>query len=545
MPVTSARPRVVPLNLSQEWTFYREEIEGGQDAIVFSVNLPEGTSEQSALGAVVQLVEAHDALRTRIAGTGTERSLIIEPPGQAVRMLGWRTCRAPDPARGSLTQWHHDLMGDPIEAAEGAVRCILAVTPTQRRIVFRVHHAVCDGYAVNVIIRDVLNALCGAGPPPARRQSSDYGFERDQEAEHRNLSKWLSTLESAPANVTYTARKMVELPSHGEQIAEFGLSRQLTSRLRRVAQAAKSTFFALWLSLMHAWASQYTGEHDLILSMMSANRRRRDDYDVVADMSRPLWIRVAGRPGDTFADRLAAVQTALLERLSWTAYNPVHLFQELCADAARRGSSFRPAVNTSMHVFGGPRISAGRSQECPVACESSLAGPVRVLRTAKLPEASWSDLKVESVVKGNELRFWVFMGQALYSRRAPGDVVEDLVSVLGAVGEGGLDLPLEVARVPRLEDGRLVKDRRSGARVDLALAASVLLDLPRVTSAVVHASGNDHGSASTITADVRVEPGSLTEQTPGWLQREFTDRLPGYRGIAVPEVWQVSSAPSK
>jgi hypothetical protein len=542
MTAISAESQAVPAGAGQDWVFYREDIEGPQDTLAFSVNLPPGTTERAAIDALAQVVRAHGALRTRIVGTGARRSLILEPPGRAIEMLGWQACQAPDPPPGDLGQWHDDLMHERLDLASGAVRCVLARTPTHCRVVFRVHHSMCDGVAVNVVVRDFLSALSGRGLPVARRQACDYGFERNPETERRNLGRWLGTLAGAPANVTYTARRMVPEPGHGDRIAEFRLNREVTRRLQHAARAARSTFFALWLSLVHAWASQYTGEHDLILSMMTANRGHRDDYDIVANISLPLWLRVAGRPGDTFAQRLAAVRAALLERLGWTAYSPVDVFAALSDDAGRRGASFRPAVNTSLHIFGGPRVPRGGVQESDLACERSLAGPVRVVSTADLPESSWSDLRVESVVKGGELNFWIFIGQAVWQRRAPGQLVEDFVRVLTSVSEGGLSLPIEAAAVPSLGAAGLVQDRRSGSRLDLDLVASVVRGLPGVTSAAVAAAGSGPGGAR-IVAEVVVEAGSPAERSPGLLEREFRYRLPAYRGVAVPEVWHIRQRP--
>jgi hypothetical protein len=539
----SAASRMVPIGASQEWVYYREKIEGQQDMLVFSVNLPAEVSEEAVRRAVRQVIATHDALRTRIVPAGDGKSLIVEPLDRAVDMLDWRTRHVPDPGQEGLDQWHDDILGQPFDVAEGAARCVLAVTPVQRRLVFLVHHSMCDGLAINVVVRDFLNALCGFPLPPRRRQASDHGFERDPAVEERNLNLWLATLAGAPANATYTARKVVARPEDGDLVAIFRLNRQLTSRLQHVARTARSTFFALWLSLVHAWGSQYTGEHDMVLAMMTANRSRRDDHDIVANISRPLWLRVAGQPGDTFAQRLTAVQAALCERLPWTAYNPVHVFEALCSDARRRGASFRPAVNTSLHILGGAHVPHGRSEEHHVVCESSLAGPVRVVHTGELPESSWSDLRVESVVKGGELKFWIFLGQAIWHKRAPAELVADLVSVLTTVSQDGLGPPVEAPGVPFIGARDSVKDRRSGSRLDLELVASALRSIPGVTSAGVQAGANGSDRARIITADVSVEPASLTEQTPALLQREFLDRVPGYRGVAVPEVWRIRSGP--
>jgi hypothetical protein len=539
----SAASRKVPLGASQEWVLHREQIEGQQDILVFSVNVPAEVSEEAVRMAVQQVVGAHDALRTRIVATGDRKFLIVEPADRAVEMLDWRTCHTPDPGREGLDQWHDDLLGQPVDVAEGAVRCVLAITPVQRRLVFLVHHSMCDGLAINVVVRDFLNALCGLPLPPRRRQASDHGFERNPVVEERNLDRWLGTLAGAPANVTYTARKIAMRPEEGDLVAIFRLNRQLTARLQHIAQTARSTFFALWLSLVHSWTSQYTGEHDIILAMMTANRSRRDDHDIVANISRPLWLRVAGERSDTFAQRLTAVHGALCERLPWTAYSPVRVFEALCSDARNRGSSFRPAVNTSLHILGGAHIPQGRGEERHVLCESALAGPVRVVRTADLPESSWSDLRVESVVKGGELKFWLFMGQAIWHKRAPAELVQDLVSVVTAVSQAGLGLPVEAPGVPFLGARDWVKDRRNGSRLDLELVASVLRSIRGVTSAGVYAGRDGPGRPRIVTADVTVEAGSLTEQTQALLQREFLDQVPGCRGVAVPEVWQVGSDP--
>jgi hypothetical protein len=536
-----AQRRQVPPGATQEWIFYREDIEGKQDTLQFSVNLPEAVSERAAREALRQVAVAHEAFRTTIEARGVNRTLTVQPPGRALDAVDWRTCRAASPAPGELDLWHDSLLGEPLDMARGAVRCVLATTPAGRRLVFAVHHAMCDGVAVNIVVRDLLNALCGLPVAAGRRQSSDHGFGRDPGLERRNLTRWLGTLAGAPTNVTYAPARIMRRPEHGDKVVEFRLTREVTSRLRHVARRSRATFFALWLSMVHAWASQYAGEHDLILSMMTANRGRRDDRDIVANISLPLWLRLTGQPGDTFADRLALVQQALLERLSWTAHNPVKVFEALSEDARQRGSSFRPAVNTSLHLFGGPHLPQRGAVTRHDIRHSALADAITVISTSDIPEASWSDLRAEAVVRGGELWFWLFVGQAVWRRRSPAQLAEDLLGVVTLVSQGNLDLPLAEAAVPCLSAG-LARDGRSGSRVDIVLARSVLAALPGVTSATVTGPDGDQPGQPErgITVRVAVDPGSRAGQEPGWLEREMRGCVPDCRGVVVPAAWHIN-----
>jgi Condensation domain len=536
-PTEGSRP--VSPGSGQEWVFYREDVEGRQDTLQFSVNLPETASERAVQDALRQVAVAHEAFRTTIETRGAARTLTVQPPGRALAVVDWSTCRTASPAPGELDQWHDGLLGEPLDLARGAVRCVLAVTPTERRLVFAVHHAMCDGVAVNIVIRDFLNALCGMSLAPGRRQPSDHALGRDLRLEQRNLTRWLGTLAGAPTSVTYAPARIIRQPDHGDKVVEFRLTREVTSRLQHVARRSRATFFGLWLTMVHVWASQYAGEHDLILSMMTANRGRRDDRDIVANISLPLWLRLNGQPGDTFASRLAVVQRALLERLSWTAYSPVAVFEALSGDARQRGSSFRPAVNTSLHLFGGPRLLHRAAAARHDVRHSALAAPVTVISTSDVPEASWSDLRTEGVVRGGELWFWLFVGQAVWRRRPPVQLAEDLLGVVTLVSHGNLDLPVAEAAMPCLGAG-LARDERSGSRVDLALARSVLEGLPGVTSASVTGPGDQVGQPEPgITARVAVDPLSPAGQEPGWLEREMRRCVPDCRGVVVPAAWRI------
>jgi hypothetical protein len=528
-----APPRTAPLSAGQDWIFYREHIESFQDMLTFSVSLPDGASQADVRAALGRTAAAHEALRTRIEGQGRRRTLVIEPPDRAVDLLDLRTCQAPDPAPGALPRWHEELMSGPVDLAAGAARCLLASTPSERRLVIRIHHAMCDGLAIDVLLRDLLSALCGLPVPAAPRQLSDPGLDRDHDLERRNTARWLDSLAGAPASVTFTARRMVWQPDHGERIAEFRLNRRVTARLRRVADTSRVTFAALWLALVHAWTSQYAREHDLVMSMMSAGRRHRDDYGIVANVAQPLWLRVTGHPDDTIGRRIAAVHDALMQRLPWTPYDSVGFWEALCDSVRRRGGVWRPALNTNLHFFGGPNLPQPLHEESHAICSGALAGPVRTISTASLPGSSWADLRAESVVRGGELACWLFAGQAVWSRRAPAELAGDLVRLATLAAAGDLDAPVEAAGVPALQPEGLVRDWRTGTRVDPALIAAALRSLPGVTSAAVHAADGR------LTAEVTARRGTTAPQ----LEEGLAALMGDYRGVAIPETLHVTERP--
>lgn len=196
-------------------------------------------------------------------------------------------------------------------------------------LVIRTHHSVFDDWSVGVFRRQLakLYAAYAAGEPsplpdPAlqftdfcRRQRSDLAGP----AGTGELAYWRRELADAPLTVQLPVddpSAPAGSPQRGGETVSVVLDPGLHEQLRELARHERATVFMTMLAAFGVLVARYTGQEDLVIATVVANRNRTELEGLIGCFTKkvPLRLRLHGDP--TFSQALARTRSALLGALS-------------------------------------------------------------------------------------------------------------------------------------------------------------------------------------------------------------------------------------
>jgi non-ribosomal peptide synthetase component F len=188
----------------------------------------------------------------------------------------------------------------------------LAAGPLLRALLFRigagehlffvdVHHIVYDGWSRGIFLAELAAlypALAEDRPPPLPElpiQYLDFGLWQRAwlagEVLERQLAYWRERLAGAPPLDLVTDRPRPALRTHDGAAEGVLLPPPLVARLTRLAQAEGGTLFVGLSSVLKALLHHYTGQEDLTLGTLIANRTRPETEGLIGFFANTLALR--------------------------------------------------------------------------------------------------------------------------------------------------------------------------------------------------------------------------------------------------------------
>jgi len=326
-----ARP-LPPVAFSQEGMLWHELFAPGCQNLPGLARRYRGPLDVAALSrALDEIVQRHGALRTGFElreGRAVQVVRPHRPLDLAIRDLthlaaGERKAEV-GRAVAEAGQRPFDLVVDPLfEPA------LLRLGPDDHVLVIRTHHSVFDDWSVGVFRRELASLYAAyvakdASPlPEAPVQFAD--FSRRQRAAlagragTRQLSYWRRELAGAPL-ATQLPVDDPEAPEGSPQAAgepvSLALGPELHDGLRALARRQRATVFMTVLAAFGVLVHRCTGQDDLVLATVVANRNRTELEGVIGCFTKklPLRLRLGGDP--TFGEVVARTRTALLGALA-------------------------------------------------------------------------------------------------------------------------------------------------------------------------------------------------------------------------------------
>jgi hypothetical protein len=212
-PSSGASPVRVATSGAQKRLWFIDQLEGGSQAYHLPLRVRiVGKLDRGLLQAALdELVARHEVLRTAIVRVDGQPLQEIRPPasfaltchdlsalGAAERETELARVGADD-LRAAF-----DLSCDPLIRGH-----LFELTPCEHVLQITLHHVICDGWSLEVLLRDVAaayEALSAGRPgvlPPLPIQYADFAHWQQQwlqgAAAHEQLSYWQQQLSGAPA----------------------------------------------------------------------------------------------------------------------------------------------------------------------------------------------------------------------------------------------------------------------------------------------------------------------------------------------------------
>lgn len=263
--------------------------------------------------ALRALTARHDALRTCFPTVGSAYVRHVQPDATLVletASLRGQPQALREAALTAFAEAEARRLFD-IEQAPLLRACLVDVDSDDHALLLTMHHAISDGWSVDLIQHQLWAEYAhpGSVPPTAFRSDAYVNWQRnwlESMAYRAQKTYWLERLAHAP--------ELIELPVDRprppvQQHAGALVLAPLPSALLRKAseQAARSgvSMYMLLLAGFVTLLHKLTGSEDLALGTPIANRRQRAWEDAVGFISNVVVLRVPIAPDERVSDLLA------------------------------------------------------------------------------------------------------------------------------------------------------------------------------------------------------------------------------------------------
>ncbi len=291
--VARPRPALLPLSFAQQRMWFLEELTPGSSAylVAGSVRLTgsvDATAVESALAAVVA---RHEVLRTvfTVADGVPYQSIPDSVPVRVATEDPWDAAEPFDLATGPLFRAR-----------------LIRLSETVHELIVVVHHLVCDGASMPVILSELAAGLQGVDLPPLAVQYADYTlWQREWLAgpeRERQVDYWRSALTGAPPVLELpTDRPRPPLPTEAGGTLTRDLPAGLLDAARAVAQDHDVTLFMTLQAALSVLLGRLSGQDDVVVGTPIANRAVAQLEPLVGLFVNTLALRtpLAGDPSFT------------------------------------------------------------------------------------------------------------------------------------------------------------------------------------------------------------------------------------------------------
>ncbi|HEX7737138.1 MAG TPA: condensation domain-containing protein, partial [Ktedonobacteraceae bacterium] len=200
---------------------------------------------------------------------------------------------------------------------------LLRESATAHILFLSVHHIVCDGWSLDLLIREIstlYQAYAQDQPSPLPELSIQYAdYTLWQRAWLQGstltdqLTYWQEHLRGAPTTLEL-AMKQRRPGEHSFQGARYTyeLSRELADALTSLSQREHATLFMTLLAAFSALLARYSGQNDLVIGVPIANRTRAEVKDLIGNFANTLALRLNLSGAPRFQSLLAQVREVCL-----------------------------------------------------------------------------------------------------------------------------------------------------------------------------------------------------------------------------------------
>lgn len=311
-------PGAIPLTGSQRIIAISEELFPGDPFyhVGFEVHLSAAYDCDRVRHAVEALTERHELLRGALTRTEEGPAFRIMPPAPAdfdvIKLTSGK-------ARTMLDSLSTVLLEQAFDLSSGCnVRFLFVELDSSENILIGVvHHIVCDGWGLHVLLRDLAEILRSERPPTSLPRLPSYS----DIASHVRMAERIAEL--SPDHHAYWAAVFHEPPPplplptdferpRTEKRAGDRVSRRLEVRKalslsgigRELGATTFTVFMALTTCLLHHW----TGATDIVIGTACANRHLRTQMDLVGCFINFVPIRIRPRAEASFRELLMQVR---------------------------------------------------------------------------------------------------------------------------------------------------------------------------------------------------------------------------------------------
>ncbi|MBB5940412.1 non-ribosomal peptide synthetase, partial [Streptomyces zagrosensis] len=321
------RPSRLPLSAAQQRLWFLHKLEGPSATynLPFVLRLAGDLNTRALQAALGDVIARHETLRTIFPESADGPYQHILAPARITLNLSERQCTEAElpGAIDEVARHTFELATDVPVKAE-----LLTTGPGQAVLVLVLHHIAADGWSINPLARDLVNAYgarrAGHTPQwsPLPVQYADYTLWQDQllgdPADPQSLFAeqhhyWAKQLAELPEQVTIpTDRVRPAVLSYTGDTLDFALDTALHRSITALARSTGTTVFMILQTAMAALLTRLGAGTDIPVGSGVAGRTDEDLEDLVGFFVNMLVLRTDTSGDPTFTDLLAQVRETSL-----------------------------------------------------------------------------------------------------------------------------------------------------------------------------------------------------------------------------------------
>ena len=328
LPPLSAHARrdLLPLSFAQERLRFLDQLDtaGAAHNLVAGFRL-EGRLDLTALqGSLDELGLRHESLRTRFEQIGDQAIQTIDPPRptpiDVVDLTG-----LPDSAREEQETLFIRNAGDErFDLSKGPLFRVrlLHLAPERRTLLLTMHHIVCDGWSLTVLMREwslIYAALVRSRPhrlAPPEIQYADFTLWQRSwligETQQRLVSYWKHALAGMQPLPVPSDRARPTVQSFRGSVVPLTIPHDLYARLLALGRRNGVTTFMVMLAAVQALLSRWSGQQDIVVGSPVAGRTHQRTEGLIGFLVNMIVLRTDLSGDPSFRDLLARVKEVSL-----------------------------------------------------------------------------------------------------------------------------------------------------------------------------------------------------------------------------------------
>ncbi|HYC90498.1 MAG TPA: amino acid adenylation domain-containing protein [Thermoanaerobaculia bacterium] len=312
----------LPLSFAQERLWFLDQLESGPFYNISRAYALRGPLDVEALQrALSRIVERHEILRTRYAGTSRGAVQFVEAPRPVVlQPVDLRGCAD---AAAEVRRLRHEDWATPFDLGNGPIIRfqLLRLADDEHKLLVGFHHIVFDGWSGDVFLHE-LGVLYGAFVQGASDPLPELPLQ------YADFALWQRRTfrgETAATLTSYWKQRLarasgrLELPTdHSRaQFRGFNAARETIAldaaelaAIRKLSAAAGTTLFMTLAGTFQLLLSRYSGQTDVTVGTPIAGRMQRELEGLIGFFANTLVLHgdVAGNP--TFRELLERTREA-------------------------------------------------------------------------------------------------------------------------------------------------------------------------------------------------------------------------------------------
>jgi amino acid adenylation domain-containing protein len=315
-----------PLSFSQERLWFLDRLTPGSA----TYNIPAAVRLSGVLRLEIfarcwrEILRRHDSLRTRFeTRDGIPVQVIDRQPTAGSELVLVDLSTLPEEARRRAENaLVHADAARPFDLERGPVAraTLLRQTAGEHVLLLTLHHIVSDGWSMGILVREVAalyDAFVRNRPSPLPEPEIQYAdfaeWQRTSltgEALEAELSYWRERLSGAPVLALLADRPRPAVPSARGASLALRPRPAVAAALRELTERRGATMFMTLLAALSVLLARYTGQEDVVLGSMIANRTRAEVEGLIGFFVNALALRAdlsGDPPFSTLVDRVREI----------------------------------------------------------------------------------------------------------------------------------------------------------------------------------------------------------------------------------------------